>query len=82
MAAAEGKIQAQWGDLRDDEMQVAEGNTGHLVGKLRERYGWDRDLASTEVSESGRSVGNERRGRSSSATQHPTGPAGPLSRVH
>lgn len=55
-----GKIQAQWGDLRDDDMQVAEGNTEYLVGKLQERYGWDRDRASTEVNDFGRSVGKDR----------------------
>ena len=55
-----GKIQAKWGDLRDDDMQVAEGNTEYLVGKLQERYGWDRDRASTEVSEFGRSVKTDR----------------------
>ncbi len=55
-----GKIQAQWGDLRDDDMQVAEGNTEYLVGKLQERYGWDRDRAMTEVRDFERSMGNDR----------------------
>lgn len=55
-----GKIQAKWGDLRDDDMQVAEGNTDYLVGKLQERYGWDRDRAKTEVSDFERSVRSDR----------------------
>lgn len=55
-----GKIQAKWGDLRDDDMQVAEGNTDYLVGKLQERYGWDRDRARTEVTEFERSVKTDR----------------------
>ncbi len=55
-----GKIQAKWGDLRDDDMQVAEGNTDYLVGKLQERYGWDRDRAKTEVSDFERSVRTDR----------------------
>lgn len=44
-----GKAQAKWGDLTDDDFKVAEGNTEYLQGKLRERYGWDRDRAQTEV---------------------------------
>lgn len=44
-----GKIQAQWGDLTDDDFKVAEGNAEYLAGKLQERYGWDRDRATTEV---------------------------------
>ena len=55
-----GKIQAKWGDLRDDDMQVAEGNTDYLVGKLQERYGWDRDRAKTEVSDFERTVKTDR----------------------
>lgn len=55
-----GKIQAQWGDLRDDDMQVAEGNTEYLVGKLQERYGWDRDRANSEVNDFQRSMGSQR----------------------
>ena len=46
-----GKIQAKWGDLTDDDFQVAEGNSEYLVGKLQEHYGWARDRAQTEVNE-------------------------------
>ncbi|MEO6517778.1 MAG: CsbD family protein [Pseudoxanthomonas sp.] len=51
-----GKIQAKWGDLTDDDFQVAEGNAEYLAGKLQERYGWGRDRAHTEVSEFERSL--------------------------
>ncbi len=51
-----GNIHAKWGDLRDDGMQVAEENTDYLVGKLQERYGWDRDRDKPEVSDFKRSV--------------------------
>jgi len=44
-----GKMQAQWGDLTDDDFKVVEGNAQYLAGKLQERYGWDRDRAATEV---------------------------------
>lgn len=44
-----GKMQAKWGDLTDDDFDVAEGNAQYLSGKLQERYGWDRDRAEKEV---------------------------------
>ncbi len=40
-----GKIQTQWGDLTDDDVDVAQGDTQYLAGKLQARYGWDRDRA-------------------------------------
>ena len=46
-----GKIQAKWGDLTDDDFQVAEGNSEYLAGKLQERYGWEKDRAEKEVRE-------------------------------
>ena len=46
-----GQIQAKWGDLTDDDFDVAEGNSKYLAGKLQERYGWDRDRAQREVDE-------------------------------
>lgn len=56
-----GKIQAQWGDLTDDDFNVAEGNAEYLAGKLQERYGWDRDRAHDEVSSFERSLKSQRR---------------------
>jgi uncharacterized protein YjbJ (UPF0337 family) len=44
-----GKAQARWGDLTDDDFDVAEGNAEYLAGKLQERYGWERDRAQEEV---------------------------------
>jgi len=44
-----GKAQAKWGDLTDDDFNVAEGNTEYLSGKLQERYGWDSTRAEREV---------------------------------
>ncbi|WP_454832186.1 CsbD family protein [Pseudoxanthomonas wuyuanensis] len=54
-----GKIQAKWGDLTDDDFQVAQGNAEYLEGRLRERYGWDRDHAHTEVQDFERSLRSE-----------------------
>ena len=46
-----GQVKAKWGDLTDDDLQVADGNATWLAGKLQERYGWDRDRAEQEVRE-------------------------------
>lgn len=46
-----GQIQAKWGDLTDDDFNVAEGNAQYLSGKLQERYGWEKDRAEKEVRE-------------------------------
>lgn len=46
-----GKVQAQWGDLTDDELDVIDGNRELLVGKLQERYGKARDEVEREVSQ-------------------------------
>ena len=44
-----GRAQARWGDLTDDDFDVAEGNAEYLAGKLQERYGWAREDAKREV---------------------------------
>ena len=46
-----GSIKEKWGDLTDDDFDVAEGNAQYLAGKLQERYGWEKDRAEREVSE-------------------------------
>jgi len=44
-----GKLKARWGKLTDDDLQVADGNTEYLVGKLQERYGMAKDAAKKQV---------------------------------
>ncbi|HKZ09252.1 MAG TPA: CsbD family protein [Rhodanobacteraceae bacterium] len=44
-----GKLKARWGKLTDDDLQVVDGNTEYLVGKLQERYGMARDAAKKQV---------------------------------
>ena len=46
-----GQMQAKWGDLTNDDFDVAEGNATYLAGKLQERYGWAKDRADREVSD-------------------------------
>jgi uncharacterized protein YjbJ (UPF0337 family) len=42
-------LKARWGKLTDDDLQMADGNTEYLVGKLQERYGMARDAAKKQV---------------------------------
>ena len=44
-----GEVQAQWGKLTDDDLDVIAGNKDKLVGKLQERYGWSRNEAENKV---------------------------------
>jgi uncharacterized protein YjbJ (UPF0337 family) len=44
-----GKIKERWGDLTDDDLDVAEGHSEYLAGKLQERYGWTKEKAQEEL---------------------------------
>ena len=33
-----GRVKERWGNLTDDDLDVAEGHSEYLVGKLQERY--------------------------------------------
>lgn len=44
-----GNVQRQWGKLTDDDLDVIEGDTKILVGKLQERYGMTKEEAEKEV---------------------------------
>lgn len=37
-----GKAKEQWGKLTDDDMTVIEGKRDQLVGKIQERYGYEK----------------------------------------
>lgn len=38
-----GKVKQAWGDLTDDDLDVAEGNYNELIGRLEERTGETRE---------------------------------------
>jgi uncharacterized protein YjbJ (UPF0337 family) len=38
-----GRIKERWGNLTDDDLDVAEGHSEYLAGKLQERYGWTKE---------------------------------------
>lgn len=44
-----GKALARWGKLTNDDVDQIEGERARLVGKLRERYGIEREKAEREV---------------------------------
>lgn len=38
-----GKVQQTWGDVTDDDLDVAEGNYDELIGRIKERTGESRE---------------------------------------
>jgi uncharacterized protein YjbJ (UPF0337 family) len=44
-----GEIQKQWGKLTNDDLDVIQGEYDKLVGRVQERYGYERDRAQEEV---------------------------------
>jgi uncharacterized protein YjbJ (UPF0337 family) len=44
-----GKLRSRWGKLTDDDLDVAEGNTDYLTGKIQERYGIAKDEAKEQL---------------------------------
>ena len=56
-----GQMQAKWGDLTNDDFDVAEGNANYLAGKLQERYGWEKDRAEKEVRDFERALDDQYR---------------------
>jgi len=46
-----GKVKEQWGKLTDDDLTIVEGKRDQLVGKIQERYGYQKDQAEKELKE-------------------------------
>jgi uncharacterized protein YjbJ (UPF0337 family) len=44
-----GKVKMQWGKLTDDDLAIINGEKDQLIGKLQERYGYDKARAEKEV---------------------------------
>ena len=44
-----GKAKQQWGKLTDDDVDRLAGTRDELIGKIQERYGYQRDQAEREV---------------------------------
>ena len=44
-----GELKSQWGKLTDDDVDRAEGDAEKLIGRVQERYGYQREQAKQEV---------------------------------
>lgn len=44
-----GRIQSRWGKITDDDLDVIQGDTKILVGKLMEKYGMSQEAAEKSV---------------------------------
>ncbi len=44
-----GEAKIQWGELTDDELDKIDGNYDKVVGKLQEKYGYEKDKAQREA---------------------------------
>jgi uncharacterized protein YjbJ (UPF0337 family) len=51
-----GTLKEKWGKLTDDDLQVLEGNSEYLAGRIQERYGIAKDEAERQVREYERSL--------------------------
>mgnify|MGYP000955558171 CR=1 FL=1 len=59
-----GAARIQWGKLTDDDWEQIAGNKDKLLGRLQERYGWERARAERDADEfmsrNGAEYNNER----------------------
>jgi uncharacterized protein YjbJ (UPF0337 family) len=51
-----GQVKVRWGKLTDDDLDVAEGHSQYLAGKLQERYGLTKEKAEEEIAEFNRNL--------------------------
>jgi len=51
-----GQVKKRWGKLTDDDLDVAEGNSMYLAGKIQERYGLTKEKAEEEIAEFNRKL--------------------------
>lgn len=46
-----GMVKEKWGKLTDDDLTATKGNAEQIVGKLQERYGYQKAKAEKELDE-------------------------------
>jgi uncharacterized protein YjbJ (UPF0337 family) len=44
-----GSVREKWGKLTDDDLELVAGNRDKLIGKLQERYGFEKERALASV---------------------------------
>ena len=45
-----GQVKQKWGKFTDDDITVIKGKKDEMIGKLKERYGYDKEQAEKELS--------------------------------
>ena len=46
-----GQAKIKWGELTDDDLEIAAGKSEELAGRIQERYGKSKEEAEREVEE-------------------------------
>ena len=54
-----GPVKERWGKLTDDDLDVIDGQSDQLIGKIQERYGVAREVAQKQVDEWNSNVARE-----------------------
>jgi len=44
-------VKQQWGKLTDDDLETLGGSKDEVIGRIQERYGWEREKAEMEVND-------------------------------
>ena len=56
-----GDVRSWWGKMTDDDVDQIHGDAEKFIGKLQERYGYNRDQAEEEINEFLRQPEGQRR---------------------
>ena len=51
-----GQAKVKWGELTDDELDIAEGHRDQLAGRLQQKYGIAKEEAERQVDEWSRNL--------------------------
>ena len=51
-----GQAKMKWGELTDDDLDIAAGKKDELAGRIQERYGKSKEEAEQEVDEWSKSI--------------------------
>lgn len=52
----QGKVKEKWGKLTDDDLTTINGQRDQLLGKIQERYGYQKEQAERELAEFDRTL--------------------------
>ena len=56
-----GEVRTRWGKFTDDDVTQIQGDTEKMIGKLQERYGYNRQQAEKELNDFLNATGQPRR---------------------